>query len=284
MAKVEELEAEDRYIPWQETLPENMNIEAFEEWLKNPRYRGRVFELINGYVTEKTWSPMRDRIIGNLANALAAHTQSEAVLTIQGQVYNPLAFNEREALKLLPNGVEMDADEYFCASPITHIRHEIIDGRFFKQLDSHQQQHQLIHIGLVQTLLETGLAENERAFWPSEFYVDQNHVLWPDGIYIRADSQVIDDDHYRRNLPEFICEIIAPSTEERDWGIKRELYARFGVEEYWIITPDGTLTIHHLKDGQLQSGTRHSGNDVFRSVALDNKLIEIGKIFRHVGY
>ena len=37
--------------------------------------------------------------------------------------------------------------------------------------------------------------------------------------------------------PDLVVEILSPSTEHRDRGIKLDLYARRGVREYWIVDP-----------------------------------------------
>ncbi len=50
--------------------------------------------------------------------------------------------------------------------------------------------------------------------------------------------------------PDFIVEVLSPSTEERDRGIKFEDYAAHGVREYWIVDPKRT-TIEQYK---LQRG------------------------------
>jgi Uma2 family endonuclease len=38
--------------------------------------------------------------------------------------------------------------------------------------------------------------------------------------------------------PDFIAEILSEGTIERDRIIKKALYERFGVQEYWIIDPE----------------------------------------------
>src|SRR5436190_22366794 len=41
-----------------------------------------------------------------------------------------------------------------------------------------------------------------------------------------------------KGTPELVVEIGSPSTRKRDATIKRRLYEREGVSEYWIIDPD----------------------------------------------
>ena len=62
--------------------------------------------------------------------------------------------------------------------------------------------------------------------------------------------------------PEFIVEVLSPSTESIDRGDKFRDYAANGVREYWIIDPDAqTVEQYVLTDGayalqvKLRSGT-----------------------------
>ena len=49
--------------------------------------------------------------------------------------------------------------------------------------------------------------------------------------------------------PDFVAEILSPSTEKRDVGIKKDIYEKFGVREYWIIHPKAeSVTVYLLKD------------------------------------
>jgi Uma2 family endonuclease len=38
--------------------------------------------------------------------------------------------------------------------------------------------------------------------------------------------------------PDLVVEVLSPSTESRDRGIKLERYRHYGVPEYWIVDPD----------------------------------------------
>jgi Uma2 family endonuclease len=37
--------------------------------------------------------------------------------------------------------------------------------------------------------------------------------------------------------PNLVVEILSPSTSDLDHTLKKELYERFGVQEYWIVDP-----------------------------------------------
>ena len=57
--------------------------------------------------------------------------------------------------------------------------------------------------------------------------------------------------------PDWVCEILSPSTERRDRTVKRSIYAEFGVGHYWLLDPRlRLLEVHELRDGSwLLAGT-----------------------------
>lgn len=63
-------------------------------------------------------------------------------------------------------------------------------------------------------------------------------------------AALIDPDTLKFPVPDFIAEVLSPSTEARDRGIKFRDYALHGVAEYWIIDPVAeTVEPYLLADG-----------------------------------
>jgi hypothetical protein len=52
-----------------------------------------------------------------------------------------------------------------------------------------------------------------------------------------------------RGVPELVIEIGSPSTRRRDETIKRRLYERAGVDEYWIVDPEIDVVRVYRRDG-----------------------------------
>ena len=74
-------------------------------------------------------------------------------------------------------------------------------------------------------------------------------VVQPDVFIIRDRCKI--DERGVRGAPDWLAEVLSPSTAGYDQGVKIPLYERAGVPEVWLIHPtDRTLAIYRLVDGQ----------------------------------
>lgn len=82
----------------------------------------------------------------------------------------------------------------------------------------------------------------------------------PDDQILEPDIVVVEKkDAFTKNYiiksPELVIEILSPSTEHRDRGIKMSLYEKFKIKEYWIVDPDTHLcTQYHLAGEKYVKG------------------------------
>jgi Uma2 family endonuclease len=60
----------------------------------------------------------------------------------------------------------------------------------------------------------------------------------PDIVFVSSERLGIIHDEGIKGAPDLVIEILSPSTAHRDRGIKRKLYERHGVTQYWIVDPD----------------------------------------------
>lgn len=74
-------------------------------------------------------------------------------------------------------------------------------------------------------------------------------VVQPD-VLVVCDLEKLDD-RGMRGAPDWIAEVLSPSTASHDRIVKLPIYEQRGVREVWLIHPiDRTLTIHRLEGGR----------------------------------
>jgi Uma2 family endonuclease len=118
-------------------------------------------------------------------------------------------------------------------------RYEIIDGELYVSRQPHW--HHQVTCGNLYTLLQgwsrvTGRGEANLA--PGVIFADDDDVA-PDVVWISAErlQSLLDDRGHVRGAPELVIEVLSPGSvnEQRDREAKFKLYARRGVDEYWIV-------------------------------------------------
>ncbi|MFI3119885.1 MAG: Uma2 family endonuclease [Methylococcaceae bacterium] len=77
-------------------------------------------------------------------------------------------------------------------------------------------------------------------------------VVQPDLSVICDPSKL--DKQGCRGAPDWIVEVLSPSTALKDMDSKRGLYQRHGVQEYWIIHPEDRWILVYTLDAQGRYG------------------------------
>lgn len=90
-------------------------------------------------------------------------------------------------------------------------------------------------------------------FAPVDVVLDDENTVQPDIVFIAAANLNIIQKRAIFGTPDLLIELISPSSVKRDRYDKRDLYARFGVKEYWIGDPaNKSLEILTLKEGRYE--------------------------------
>jgi Uma2 family endonuclease len=81
--------------------------------------------------------------------------------------------------------------------------------------------------------------------------------------------------------PDWICEVLSPSTEEFDRGTKMALYAREGVRHAWLIDPIArTLEVYELGERRRWgSPSIHRDADRVRAVPFDVMELDLSVLW-----
>ena len=116
-------------------------------------------------------------------------------------------------------------------------RYEAIGGELYMTA-AQTYRHQRVSMHLVRALdrLLNEPGRGHALFGPIgvEFPATDEGVQ-PDLLFVSNERRGIISDDCIRGAPDLMVEILSPSTASRDRGIKRQLYERQGVREYWIV-------------------------------------------------
>jgi Uma2 family endonuclease len=129
-------------------------------------------------------------------------------------------------------------------------RHEIIDGEHFVT-PSPNTKHQTVSMNL--TVAVGNFLHHHRIGWlfaaPFDVVFSDLDVVEPDLLYISRERADVLTDQHVRGAPNLVIEIFSPSTRKTDEAIKRKLYQRYGVSEYWIVDPElETIKVYRRVD------------------------------------
>ena len=67
--------------------------------------------------------------------------------------------------------------------------------------------------------------------------LSQFDVVVPDLVYVSNDRSRYLTSKNLQGPPDLVIEILSPSTARRDQLLKRNLYERVGIREYWLVDP-----------------------------------------------
>ena len=173
----------------------------------------------------------------------------------------------------------------FVLFPDDGKRHELIDGEHYVT-PSPNTRHQRIS-GNLHLLIGTWLEGHPigRVFYaPYDVVFSAFDVVEPDLLYLSNEraAQVLTPLH-ARGVPELVIEIASKGTRKRDDTIKRRLYERAGVSEYWIVDPMSDAIRIYRRDGDRfgrpMELSREAG-DVLTTPLLPSLDLPLARVFR----
>lgn len=124
--------------------------------------------------------------------------------------------------------------EYIEALP-ENVRAEVLDGQLFF-MASPTRTHQKLMMFLAGTFwnyVREHKGSCEVYAGPLGVYLDDSTLLEPDVVVI-CDPEKLDEKGCH-GAPDFVAEVISPSTRSRDYLLKLNKYQKSGVREYWIL-------------------------------------------------
>lgn len=182
------------------------------------------------------------------------------------------------------SGVKLTYDD-FLLFPDDGQRHELIGGEHYVT-PSPNVAHQVI-VGNLYFALR-GYLESHPAgqlfLAPFDVVFSDFDVVEPDLLYIAASRRrdILTKQNVR-GAPDLVIEVGSPGTRRRDETIKRRLYERDGVAEYWVVDPElEVMRIYRREDGgygRPRELSREAGDEL-QSPLFPDLAVPLDVIFR----
>jgi Uma2 family endonuclease len=160
-------------------------------------------------------------------------------------------------------------------------RYELYDGEVYV-VPAPIPRHQVVQYTVAEALRAVCREHGGFAVGsPIDIVFSDYDVLQPDVVFFRADrAHLVDLDHAIRHAPDLCVEILSPSTESTDRGRKLQVFARYGVPEYWIVDPGAeVIEVYRLEASGYVLAQRASGDDEVRSDVVGGTALRAGRIF-----
>lgn len=78
--------------------------------------------------------------------------------------------------------------------------------------------------------------------------------------------------------PDWVCEIVSPSSVRRDRVVKTAIYASLGVPHMWLVDPDAQVVeSYQLTDGRWTVAAVEGGAEVVRLPPFDAVELDLGR-------
>jgi Uma2 family endonuclease len=159
----------------------------------------------------------------------------------------------------------IDGEHYVTPSP--NLRHQRISGKLFLTIGSYLKAHPI----------------GELFYAPLDVVLSNIDIVEPDLLYVSREraAEVLVPQHVR-GVPDLVVEIASKGTRKRDETIKRELYERKGVTEYWVVDPEIDVVRVYRRRGEVFERPvelRADANETLETPLLPDLRIPVRTIF-----
>jgi Uma2 family endonuclease len=113
----------------------------------------------------------------------------------------------------------IDGDHYATPSPM--LRHQDVAGRLYSKILTFLHDHPLGRVYIA----------------PTDVVLSPKNVVVPDLLFVTRERQPVLTPKNLQGAPDLVLEVLSDSTRRTDEVVKRKLYERFGVVEYWVADP-----------------------------------------------
>jgi len=148
--------------------------------------------------------------------------------------------------------------------PAPNLGHQRVSGELYSAFRRHVKEN----------------ASGEVFFAPVDVILDERNVVQPDIIFVSSERGEILQFRGIMGAPDLVVEIISPGSGSRDREVKKRLYERFGVREYWMVDPEKKrVDVLVLGKEGYRIASSAAGKGDVRSEVLDGVTVPIEMAF-----
>ncbi|MBI3893015.1 MAG: Uma2 family endonuclease [Candidatus Wallbacteria bacterium] len=156
-------------------------------------------------------------------------------------------------------------------TPDDGFRYEVLEGQLVREpapSHFHQKTSWRLCALLARWQSETG-DRGDFVSAPADVELGLHAIVQPDILYIRAERVEELVAQHVKGAPDLAVEIFNRSGAARDGVQKLQIYAKYGVREYWLVDLDaGQVMMLELVDGMYQAFAQGTGDDRLESHVL----------------
>ena len=80
-------------------------------------------------------------------------------------------------------------------------------------------------------------------------------------------------------IPQLVVEVLSPSNSDDDLIVKKDLYEKYGVPEYWIVSPmSKKVWIYSLVDDKYELKHSCTLNDKIKSIRFSDLVVDLSDV------
>ncbi|HEX9653737.1 MAG TPA: Uma2 family endonuclease [bacterium] len=180
--------------------------------------------------------------------------------------------------------IKFNYDDYLLL-PDDGNRYEIIEGELFMApAPSIKHQDNLFELGVRIREFVKKKKLGIVFLSPCDVVLSNTSIIQPDIVFVSKENRGIITEKNIQGAPDLVIEIISPNTAERDLVLKKKLYAKHGVKEYWIVfIKEQKVEVYRLAEQTYILDRLYEKSDILKSPLIAGLKIRLSEVFRELG-
>lgn len=159
-------------------------------------------------------------------------------------------------------------------------QYEVIEGELY-ELPPPGERHQRTSALIIQMILPSVARLGARWYHvPTGVFISGAEPVQPDLLMLLPGNQASVSERGIEGAPDLVVEILSPGNPKHDRVTKRLLYARGGVREYWLVSPEAeAVEVLVLKGDSYRTHVYARDDESVTSVVLQGLSFPASALF-----